>query len=104
MKNNYLEIIEHYGVNNQRRKLMEEVYELEEALINANLKESIEYAIPLTEIIGAREHIAEEIADVLVLIRQFQYYYDLSTMEIEKQVDYKVDRQLKRMEADYDRR
>lgn len=88
MENNYLEIIKHYGVPNQRRKLMEEVYELEEALIEATYT----------------SHIAEEIADVLVLLRQFQYYYNISTQEIEKQVDYKVDRQLKRMEADYDRR
>lgn len=81
MENNYLEIIKHYGVPNQRRKLMEEVYELEEALIEATYT----------------SHIAEEIADVLVLLRQFQYYYNISTQEIEKQVDYKVGRQLKRM-------
>ena len=100
MENNYLAIIKHYGASNQRRKLMEEVYELEEALINNELKENMNFILPLTEIIEAKEHIVEEIADVLVLIRQFQNYYNISTKDIEKQIKYKVKRQLKRMKKE----
>ena len=34
MEEDLLKIIEHFGVNNQQRKLQEEVFELNEAIIN----------------------------------------------------------------------
>ena len=47
-----IEIINHYGLKNQIRKFNEESYELIEALFENN-----------------KEHIAEEIADCLLLIK-----------------------------------
>ena len=97
MKENLLQIINHYGIKSQQRKLQEEVFELQEAIINHELKKSVEYEIPLTEIIGTREHITEEIADVLVMLKQFQYYYGIEDKDIKKIMKFKIHRQLERI-------
>ena len=93
-----LKIINHYGVNNQQRKLAEEVFELQEAIINYELKASVEYEIPLTEIIGSKEHIIEELADCMVLLSQFKEYYGISEKELQEVDKYKIERQLERMQ------
>ena len=98
MKDNLLKIIKHYGINNQQRKLEEEVFELQEAITIHELKQSVEYDIPLTEIAGTKEHISEEIADILVLLGQIIHYYDIDKKEIKKFLDYKIERQLRRIE------
>ena len=95
-----LKIINHYGVNNQQRKLQEEVFELNEAIVTHELKSSVEYEIPLTEIVGTKEHIAEEIADVMVMLEQFKLYYGITSEEITKVFWSKVDRQLERIERE----
>lgn len=95
-----LKIVNHYGVNHQQRKLQEEVFELQEAITTHELKKSVEYEISLTEIVGTKEHITEEIADCLVLLKQFKLYYGISSKEITEIFWSKVDRQLKRMEKE----
>ena len=95
MKQALLEIIDHYGVNAQQRQLAEEVFELQEAIIEYensgcyDEEDSVEFV----------NHIAEEIADVLNLIEQFMYYYDIDfdkeVLEIKHQ---KVARQLERIQ------
>ncbi len=45
----------------------------------------------------SKEHIKEEIADVMVLLKQFQLYYDISTEEIKSIMKDKIARQLERM-------
>ena len=101
MKEDLLKIVEHFGINNQQRKLEEEIFELEEAIIINQLKETVEYEIPLTEIVGTREHIAEEIADVMLLLEQFKVYYGITSEEITNLFWSKVDRTLKRIESGY---
>ena len=98
MKDNLLKIIKHYGINNQQRKLEEEVFELQETITTHELKQSVEYEIPLTEIVGSKEHITTEIADVLVVLGQIIHYYDIDKKEIEKFLKYKIERQLERIE------
>lgn len=98
MKADLLKIIKHYGINPQQRKLEEEVFELQEAITTHELKQSVEYDIPLTEIVGTKEHITEELADVLVLLGQIIHYYDIDKKEIEKLLKYKIGRQLRRIE------
>ena len=98
MKEDLLKIIKHYGINSQQRKLEEEVFELQEAITTHELKQSVEYDIPLTEIVGTKEHITEELADVLVLLGQIIHYYDIDKKEIEKLLKYKIGRQLRRIE------
>lgn len=97
MKEDLLKIIKHYGVNAQQRQFAEEVFELQEAITQHELKESVSYEIPLTELTDTREHIAEEIADVMVLLLQFSEYYDLDIYDISKIMDNKIKRQLERI-------
>lgn len=97
MKEKLLKIIEHYGVNNQQRKLMEEIFELQESITIHELKSSAEYEIPLTELVDTRYHIIEELADCLVILKQFQHYYEITDEQIEGIMNYKIDRQLERI-------
>ena len=94
MKEDCLKIIEHYGVNHQQRKLAEEVFELQEAIF-ANW-----YDTDGVTDVGYVEHIREEIADVMVILKQIQYYYEIPDEEIEDVMKYKVQRTLKRMEKE----
>lgn len=98
MKDDLLKIIKHYGINNQQRKLEEEVFELQEAITTHELKQSVEYDIPSTEIVGTKEHIAEELADVMVILEQIKLYYEISSEEITKIFWSKVERQLRRID------
>ena len=83
MKNELFKIIQHYGVNAQQRKLVEEVFELQEAITqyetitNSGLFRSSDEC-------EAKEHIAEEIADCYVMIEQFRLYYGISSEELKK--------------------
>ena len=97
MKEDLTKIISHYGVNAQQRQLAEEVFELQEAITTHELKNSVSYEIPLTELIDTREHITEEIADVMIMLGQFVYYYDINERNINKIADYKIKRQLERI-------
>ena len=97
MKKDLLKIISHYGVNAQQRQLAEEVFELQEAITTHELKNSVSYKIPLTELIDTREHIAEEIADVAVMLKQFQYHYGIENEFILALIRGKIDRQLERI-------
>lgn len=100
MEEKLLKIIKHYGVDNQLRQFNEECFELKEAIITHELKKSVEYEIPLTEIIGTKEHITEEIADVTVMLLQFKEYYHIDGKDILKIMNEKIDRQLKRIEEE----
>lgn len=82
--NNYKKIINHYGINAQLKKLSEEVYEFEEAVLEKHDK----------------EHITEEIADIFVILQQFKEKYNIEEAEINKVMKYKVDRQLRRIEKE----
>ena len=97
MKEDLLKIISHYGVNAQQRQLAEEVFELQEAIITHELKNSVSYEIPLTEIVETKEHIAEEIADVMVLLNQFKAYYRIPNETVLVFMRGKVNRQLERI-------
>ena len=97
MKEDLLKIISHYGVNAQQRQLAEEVFELQEAITTHELKNSVSYEIPITEIVETREHIAEEIADVMIMLNQFKAYYGIPNETILVFMRGKVDRQLERI-------
>lgn len=99
MKENLLKIIKHYGVNNQQRKLEEEVFELQEAIFQYNAqKEACEIVgCSKPHVSKCKEHLAEEIADIAVLLNQFIDYYDLDGEKIQEIADYKIKRQLERI-------
>ena len=100
MEEELLRIINKYGINKQLRKFNEEAFELQEAITTNELKQSVEYEIPLTEIVGTREHIAEEIADVTVMLEQFRLYYGINKEDVEKVMQYKINRQIYRIESE----
>lgn len=110
MKEDLLKIINHYGVMPQLKYLQSEVFELNEAIIEY---ESFNDYAPIEassiEVNGKaftmpkyakklREHIEEEFADVMVLLSQFKYYYNLDNEKIKEIMQQKIERQLERME------
>ena len=93
MKEDLLKIIKHYGVNAQQRQFNEETFELQEAIIEYensgcyDEEDSVEFI----------NHIAEEIADVMVMLYQFKNYYDIHYDTIYEFMQNKVKRQLERI-------
>ena len=98
-----LNIISHYGINNQQRKLNEEVFELQEAIIEYEKEKALKKLLDTKIIdsnISKKRHITEELADVMVLLEQIKLLYGISSEEITKIFWEKVDRQLKRIEGE----
>lgn len=94
MKNKLLQIIDHYGIDKQLKYIHSEYFELDEAIIQFDWNDEIhneKYAI---------ECVAQEIADVMVMLKQFQYYYGIEDKQIEDVMQYKIDRQLDRIEKE----
>lgn len=95
-------IIEYYGYRNQLKKFNEESFEVIEAVMD--LEEQIitccECGCSEQHTKHEREHLEEEIADALVLLNQFIYYYDLNENDIMDTVYKKIDRQLARIEEE----
>lgn len=79
-------ICQHYGIRNQLKKLSEEVFELQESAIDSEW-----------DIDGKTEHVAEELADVMVLWEQIRLYYGIPSQTIQGITTEKVKRQLKRI-------
>lgn len=85
MKDDLLKIISFYGVLPQLKKFNEEVYELIEAIIKH-------------ESLGCEyKHIVEEIADVLNMVEQFMYYYDIDIQDVIEIKHQKIDRTIDRI-------
>ena len=96
MKDRLLQIINHYRVMPQLKYFQSEVFELVEAVINRELHWN--YDTEIQDIKPLDKHIAEEISDCFVMLKQFQYYYGITDEEIEEVMKYKIDRQLERIE------
>lgn len=96
MKNNLLKIINNYGISNQLKKLSEEIFELQESVIDAEYNRYVGVIRKPGE--KAIEHIEEEFADCCVVLEQFKAYYDLDNDRIIEIMKQKINRQLERME------
>ena len=81
-------IADYYGWNSQLRQLAEECSEL-----------SVE-ALHYTRERGGTERISEEIVDVLIMIQQIIYLLKNDVEKLEKYADFKLDRQLSRIEKE----
>ena len=90
MKDKLLQIINHYGATNQRKKLCEEFMELQDELFY------------IYDFGDDRNNLLSEVADVLVLVMQFAYEYGYPLEEIIDMMNYKIDRQLDRIEKESD--
>ena len=90
MKEELLKIVKHYGVLNQLKYIQTEYFELDEAILDKEYKES-NCGTPYIR------HIAEELADVLVMLKQIQYYYDIKDEDVKEIMKGKIERQLERI-------
>lgn len=79
-----LKIFNYFGERNQLKKLNEETYELCEAILSKDDK----------------EHITEEVSDVLIMLGQIILAYDLDNNKINEIVDSKIERTLLRIAAE----
>lgn len=84
MEEKIKEIVTHFGVRNQLKKISEEVFELQESCIEKN-----------------KMHIEEEIADVFVLLEQIIIAYDLDEENINDNMSFKIERTIKRIKDGY---
>lgn len=98
MQENLLKIINHYGVLSQLKHFQTEVWELNEAIIKN--EEYKKYNDRYT--IFTFNEIAEEIADCLVMIKQFQHIYGITDLNVEEIMNYKINRQLDRISKEGD--
>ena len=82
-------IADHYGIKKQLRQLAEECSELAVEASHSARK-------------GTTVKIIEEIADVQIMIEQIIYLAKIDKCDIEDCINYKLDRQMKRMEKEKD--
>lgn len=97
--------MEYFGFRNQMKKLNEECYELIEAIDN------YEDLIAMKPWVGDREkkifrdHIVEEMSDLLLLCTQFIDKYDITKDEIDIWTDFKLDRTERKIaNGEYDKK
>lgn len=94
MKDKLLSIINYYGIEKQLKYIHSEYFELDEAIIDYKYVEVYKNS-PAEKY--HKEHIAEEIADVMVMLKQFQYLYEIEDKTIDNIMDKKINRQLERI-------
>lgn len=84
-KESCVQIANHYGTDSQLLMAIEEMSELTKEICKYNRGND------------NREKIIDEIADVKIMIEQIEYLFKLSK-EVNLRVDYKLQRQLRRIE------
>ena len=84
-------IADHYGIKKQLRQLAEECSELAVEASHSARK-------------GTTVKIIEEIADVEIMIEQIIYLAKIDKCDIEDCINYKLDRQIKRIKEEKDER
>ena len=97
MNEKLLKIISFYGVIPQLKYFQSEVFELNEAILEYE-HFYLHTSKAMTYYNMSTEHIAEEIADVMVMLNQFMLYYKISEEEVKNIMIRKIDRQLGRIE------
>lgn len=97
MKEDLLKIINHYGIKHQLKYIHNEYFELDEAIVDY-WHEEYDYYEQAENY--HKKHIAEEIADVMVMLKQFQYLYEIKDKQIEDIMKYKIKRQLERIDKE----
>ena len=91
MKDKIQTIADHYGIKKQLRQLAEECSELAVEASHSAKK-------------GTTVKIIEEIADVQIMIEQIIYLAKIDKCDIEDCINYKLDRQIKRIKEEKDER
>ena len=88
-------ILNHYGLENQLGICQEECAELIQALSKYVRLKKAGY----NEIERTKNNITLEIADVLIMIQQIKEGLNISDEELNYMINFKLDRQVGRMEA-----
>lgn len=91
MEEELKKIIEHYGIMPQLKYIHSEYFELDEAIIDHEC---------YGKMVKPIDHIAEEIADVMVMLEQFRLYYEIPSMQITEIMQKKIDRQINRIKEE----
>lgn len=94
MNNKIKKIANHYGVQKQCIQSMEECGELIQAIAK------VQRSSGQDDIIRAKNHLYEEIADVNIMIEQLKYLLQLSGIRINNEMNNKLDRQIERIEKE----
>lgn len=85
------EICKHYGNQNQCLKAIEEMSELQQAIVKVYIGDN-----------GDLDHVIEEIADVCIMMEQLKFIFDPIGIDMRMKINMKLNRQLKRMESEND--
>lgn len=83
-------IIDKYGTKHQEDIAIEELSELQKAILKHRRKRSKK----------RRKKVIDEIADVSVMLEQLKIIYSCNK-EVEERMDYKINRQIKRIKKKY---
>ena len=87
-------IINHYGIDKQLKYIHTEYFELDEAILKHL---NADYLTNEESRYSNLENIAGEIADIMVMLKQFQYRFGIPDSKIEEIMNYKIDRQINRI-------
>lgn len=88
-KEDCLKIFEHFGYENQRRKIVEEVNELTDEVLL------------FEKGIGEIKDLKSELADVYILLKQIKENYEITDEELLLEIRAKLNRTLERIESGY---
>ena len=101
----YRYIMDYFGFRNQMKKLNEECYELIEAIDNYEDLLAMKPWVGNAEKKIFRDHIVEEMSDLLLLCTQFIDRYNISKDEIDTWTDFKLDRTERKIaNGEYDKK
>lgn len=100
MNKDIVEIIRYFGVNPQQRKIMEEIFELQESITQYEMVKDNRIMYSDSYLNKLHKHITEELADVTLMLKQFQRYYDINDEEIENIMQGKIARVFKKIEEE----
>lgn len=81
MKKDLLERINYFGIEEQKRHFSQEADELRDAIVEY---ETLKDIVGGAKIKKLKDHIAEEIADNLSFLKQFQLFYEIEDKDIKK--------------------
>lgn len=92
----------HFDVNEQICKEILDFYGIESTTV-VSIEESSEVIKELTKMLrgrGVKEHLEEEIADVIITLKEICMIYNLNTENIQKQIKFKQNREYKRIKGE----
>lgn len=82
-----MEAIQHYGSDHQLNVAIEEMAELTKEICKRK------------RMANNRNEIIEEMADVLIMLEQLKLIFNISSIELEEQINFKIDRLQERMKV-----